>query len=74
MNSKFSLYDECSLLLWDEDIKNNISSIDCGESDLNDFFANDAILYSQQLLGKTYVWITDNDPKQIVAAFTVSND
>lgn len=74
MNSKFSLYDECSLLLWDEDIKNNISPIECGESDLNDFFANDAILYSQQLLGKTYVWITDNEPKQIVAAFTVSND
>ncbi len=42
--------------------------------DLNDFFANDAVIYANRLLGKTYVFCLKDNPKMIVAAFTVSND
>lgn len=74
MADTFDLYEECSFTEWDEEVKSLLSPIDCGEGDLNDFFANDAILYARQLLGKTYVWATSQEPKRVVAAFTVSND
>ncbi len=46
----------------------------CENEDLNDFFANDAVLYSKHLLGKTYLLCLKENPKVIVAAFTLSND
>lgn len=46
----------------------------CENKDLNEFFANDAVLYSQRLLGKTYLFCLKASPNIIVAAFTVSND
>lgn len=46
----------------------------CENQDLNDFFANDAVLYSKRLLGKTYLLCSKDNPKVIVAAFTLSND
>ncbi len=46
----------------------------CANQDLNDFFANDAVLYAKRLLGKTYLFCLKDNPKIIVAAFTISND
>lgn len=74
MNYQFNLFEQCSLISWDEEIQAKLDPLDCGEHDLNEFFAKDAIPYDQQLLGKTYVWITEREPRVIVAAFTVSND
>ena len=47
---------------------------DCGNDDLNDFFANDVLNYNSELLGKSYCFTLDEDETQVVAAFTVSND
>ncbi|WP_286862932.1 MULTISPECIES: GNAT family N-acetyltransferase [Sphingobacterium] len=60
--------------MYDEKILKNTIPFDCGNNDLNDFFANDVINYSSQLLGKSYCFTLDSDEKQIVAAFTISND
>lgn len=38
------------------------------------FFLNDADLYADELLGKTYCWVTAEIPHRIVALFTLSND
>ena len=46
----------------------------CENQDLDDFFANDSVLYAQHLLGKTYLFSLRNNPDIIVAAFTLSND
>ena len=46
---------------------------DCGNPDLNEFLANDALSYQQQLLGVTYLLRSKND-KEIAAYFTVLND
>lgn len=52
----------------------------CGDSDLDDFFANEALLYDERLMGKTYCYVKELDFEQqgkdleIVAAFTVAND
>lgn len=47
---------------------------DCGNDDINDFFAHDSRNYQQQLLGKTYCFMPDNDTQTVVAFFTLSND
>ena len=43
---------QCTLVALSEEEK--ITNFDCGNTDLNDFFNHDAILYQQQLLGQTY--------------------
>lgn len=45
----------------------------CGNKDLDSFFVNDAVRYSQQLMGKTYAFVDAQSLKDIVCAFTVSN-
>lgn len=74
MENKFDIFHECSFLRWDNELAKKLIPINCGEDDLNDFFCNEAVLYSNELLGKTYVWVTNDEPHRIVAAFTVSND
>lgn len=74
MIRQFDIFQNCSFLRWDTQIAAKLPPIDCGEEDLNDFFTNEAVLYASELLGKTYVWITNDEPHEIVAAFTVSND
>ena len=51
-----------------------LESFSCGDDDLDDFFHNDASLYSEQLLGKTYYFATEGNDPQIVCAFTLTND
>jgi hypothetical protein len=68
------LADKCTLRLYDEIVLKECIPFDCGHKDLNDFFANDAILYNAELLGKTYCFTLDANPSIIVCAFTVSND
>jgi len=68
------LYEKCTLKTYDSTIIKNCNPFDCGNNDLNDFFANDALNYTSELLGKSYCFTFDEDEKQIVAAFTISND
>jgi hypothetical protein len=67
------LSNNCDFTSLDEKIREGCS-FDCGNKDLNDFFLNNAILYSAELLGKTYCFILHTDPSIIVGEFTVSND
>lgn len=68
------LSDKCTFTVLTQEFIDNSVDFDCGHPDLNDFFRNDCIAYSNQLLGKTYCFYLDNDPTQIICAFTVSND
>jgi len=47
---------------------------DCGHEDLNDFFNNDAVKYTNKMLGRTYVFSPIDNPKSIACAFSISND
>ena len=51
--------------------KTDFSNFDCGRDDINDFFLNDASDYQEELFGKTYVFVPEDTPANIVAAFTV---
>lgn len=46
----------------------------CKDEDLDEFFAQDAILYDDELLGRTYAWIETNDLTKIVGMVTLAND
>ena len=68
------LLDKCTLRVYDEKIIEVCLPFDCDNKDLNDFFQNDAIKYSSELLGKSYCFTLDESPQKIVCAFTISND
>ena len=46
----------------------------CENKDLDEFFANDSVIYNKHLLGKTYLFCLKNNPNIVVCAFTLSND
>lgn len=68
------LEDKCTLRVYNKEVLDNCKSFDCSNDDLNDFFANDVLNYTSELLGKSYCFTLDEDAQIIVAAFTVSND
>lgn len=68
------LLEKCTLRVYNKEVLESCQAFDCDNPDLNDFFANDAINYSSELLGKSYCFTLDDNPKVIVCAFTISND
>lgn len=58
----------------DADVRAECVPFSCGNDDLDDFFRHDADLYAEELLGKTYCWVTQEKPYRIVCAFTLAND
>lgn len=46
----------------------------CNDADLDDFFANVAPYYDTEMLGKTYAWVNNENPKQILGMVTLAND
>ena len=51
-----------------------IESVDCGDTDLNDFILNDAVLYRKEKLAVTYAYIDKDDNTKVAAFFCLSND
>jgi hypothetical protein len=68
------LLNKCTLKIYGSEVINSCQPFDCGNSDLNDFFCNDALNYCAELLGKTYCFTLDENPEIIICAFTISND
>ncbi len=68
------LLDKCTFTPYNESAICDCDSFNCGHEDLNDFFKNDSINWSRELLGKSYCFTLDKNPSKIVCAFTVSND
>ncbi len=52
-------------------IKSTLKPFDCDDSDLNDFFYNDALDFLKQLLAVTYVL---ENKKETIAYFSILND
>ncbi len=68
------LLNSCTFKNLDESLLKSCKSFDCENEDLNEFFQKDAPKYSKELLGKSYCFVLDENPKIIVCAFTISND
>lgn len=69
MQPTYNLAEQCIMKPFTKDLKDVCAPFSCGngqiEQDLNDFFANDSFLYKEELLGKTYCWITKDKPYRI---------
>ena len=59
---EFSLFDHCVMLSYNDDVRERCLSFSCGDADLDDFFHNDAERYAEELMGKTYCWVTEEKP------------
>ncbi len=74
----YNLIHKTQMILYTKRVKEICVPFSCGngqiENDLNDFFKNDADLYREELLGKTYCFVTKEIPYRIVGLFTISND
>lgn len=46
----------------------------CGDEDLDEFFCHDVFLYEEELLGKTYCWVSRDNNREIVAIATLFYD
>lgn len=64
----------CTFKVFSEDLLSSCNQFNCDDTDLNEFFANDCINYSNQLLGKTYCFTLDQDPSKVICLFTIAND
>lgn len=57
----------------DEEVLSHCAPFTCGDEDLDDFFANDAVAYDKDLMGKTYCWVLKSDNTRIAGMITLSN-
>ncbi len=68
------LSDQCTLTILNEQTLISSKPFSCGNEDLDDFFMNDCVADSNELMGKTYCFTLNSDPNVITGAFTVAND
>ena len=68
------LQEKCSFGFYEREKAASCKPFHCGDEDLDEFFAGDAFLQSDELLCKNYCFTLDEDPAELVAAFTLSND
>lgn len=71
---KFVFVENTFMVPYTREVADYCSLFSCGDEDLDDFFRKDVFLYEKELLGKTYCWISKENPKDIVAIATLSYD
>ena len=74
MGEKGLLQNSCGGFPYPVTTQGELETFSCGDNDLDDFFHQEANLYAEQLLGKTYYFATTGVDKKIVCAFTLAND
>ena len=67
-----ALENRCNIRKLTKNVK--IDSFDCGDSDLNEFLMDESILYLNEKLAISYIVENKDNPKDIVAFFSLSND
>ena len=66
------LLDSCTVKVLSRELFSSCKPFHCGDTDLDEFFAQDAVPNHEALLGKSYCFVLDADPATIVCAFTLS--
>lgn len=72
--AKNSFVEETVMMPYTKEVAEYCNPFCCGDSDLDEFFAQDVFLYEAELLSKAYCWISRNNPQEIVAIATLSFD
>ena len=66
--------ESCFHCPYTEEVAKECHEFHCGEADLDDFFSKDAFEYEEFRMGKSYCIRLNDEPKTIVAIYTVSSD
>ena len=67
--------EKCTFEVLTEEVLSDSLPFSCGEDeDMDEFFSKDALTYARRRIGKSYCFRLEEDEKQIVACFTLSND
>ena len=58
-----NILDDTDVILaeFNEELQKRSSIFSCGNTDLDDFFNNEALIYKESLMGKTYCFIKKQD-------------
>ena len=68
------LADKCLISPFTEDVRQACLPFTCGSEDMDEFYTKDFADYAFYLMGKSYCFRLKDDLRQIVCAFTISND
>ena len=71
---EYSFVDSTFMVPYTKAVADYCDPFSCGDDDLDDFFHHDVFLYEDELLGKSYCWISRANQRQIVAIATLSFD
>lgn len=74
MDSTFILERDAILRPYTQEVTSYCIPFSCGNKDLDEFFATDAFYYDRELLGRTYAWLSIEEPSLIIALVTLAND
>jgi len=66
-----NFFEDCEFVELSKD--SLIENFDCGDSDLNEFFNHDAVLFRNEFLGRTY-FFRDIETQKIVCCFSLCAD
>ncbi|MGM9873281.1 MAG: GNAT family N-acetyltransferase [Muribaculaceae bacterium] len=72
--SSFDFVESTFMVPYTKEVADYCDHFSCGDDDLDEFFCHDVFLYEEELLGKTYCWISKNNDQEIVAIATLSYD
>lgn len=72
--NEFILQNECTLMQYTQEVQLRCAPFSCGDADLDEFFKRDVFLYEEEMLGKSYCWVTNSKPHKIVCLMTIAND
>lgn len=72
--TKFDFVENTFMVSYTKEDADYCDPFSCGDDDLDEFFNNDVFLYEEELLGKTYCWISKDNQREIVAIATLSYD
>ncbi len=67
MEEKDLLQNSCGGFPYPVTTKGELESFSCGDEDLDDFFHQEAFLYDEQLLGKTYFFATERSGRNEIS-------
>lgn len=70
---QFHLDDKCRLVRVQQDIIDHCDTFTCGAADLDEFLYKDSLAYENDLMGKTYCWLLNEDDRKIVGYVTLAN-
>lgn len=70
----YSFVENTFMVPYTREVAEYCNPFSCGDADLDEYFEEDAFLYENELLGKSYCWINRNDDKEIVAIATLAYD